>query len=66
MLKVPRNVEIPETGYDENQAMLREIDSQKRKLDPDFKGAFHVKKEPVKKFPKKKVEAKKKKRTYRK
>jgi ATP-dependent RNA helicase RhlE len=66
VLKVPRNVEIPDTGYDENQAMLREIDSQKRKLDPDFKGAFHVKKEPVKKFPKKKSADKKKKSIRRK
>lgn len=52
--KVPRNIEIPETGYDETQAMLREIDTQKRKEDPNFKGAFHVKKEPAKKFPAKK------------
>ncbi|MEP7264022.1 MAG: DEAD/DEAH box helicase [Bacteroidota bacterium] len=43
----PKTVFIEETPYEENQLMLREIDSQKRKEDPDFKGAFHEKK-PVK------------------
>lgn len=44
-VKVPRNVEIPETPYEEQQEMLREIDRQKRKENPEFKGAFHDKKE---------------------
>jgi ATP-dependent RNA helicase RhlE len=42
--KVPKNVEIVETAYDEQQEILREIDQQKRKENPDFKGAFHEKK----------------------
>jgi hypothetical protein len=43
--KIPSVVEIPETLYDEQQVMLREIDRQRRKEDPDFKGAFHEKRE---------------------
>jgi ATP-dependent RNA helicase RhlE len=35
---------VEETPYEERQAMAREIDAQKRKEDPDFKGAFHEKK----------------------
>ncbi|WP_199121201.1 DEAD/DEAH box helicase [Pedobacter sp. ASV28] len=45
---LPANVFVEETPYDERQAMAREIDAQKRKEDPDFKGAFHEKKN---KFP---------------
>jgi ATP-dependent RNA helicase RhlE len=33
-----------ETPFDENQDMLREIDNQRRKEDPEFLGAFHEKK----------------------
>jgi ATP-dependent RNA helicase RhlE len=43
-LKVPKDVFIEETSYEEKQVMLREIDAQKRKENPDFKGAFHEKK----------------------
>ena len=43
-LKVPKDVFIEETPYEERQVMLREIDAQKRKENPDFKGAFHEKK----------------------
>ncbi len=43
--QIPSVVEIPETLYDEQQLMLREIDRQRRKEDPDFKGAFHEKRE---------------------
>ena len=32
--------------FDENQAMLLEIDNQRKKEDPSFKGAFHEKKNP--------------------
>jgi ATP-dependent RNA helicase RhlE len=39
--KLPGKVEIEETPYFEKQDMDREIDQQKRKEDPDFKGAFH-------------------------
>jgi ATP-dependent RNA helicase RhlE len=42
--KIPAEVEIAETPFDEKQAMAREIDHQKRKENPDFKGAFHEKK----------------------
>jgi ATP-dependent RNA helicase RhlE len=41
---LPTDVYVEETPYDEKQAMAREIDAQKRKEDPDFKGAFHEKK----------------------
>jgi ATP-dependent RNA helicase RhlE len=39
--KLPREVEIDETPAIEKQEMAREIDRQKRKEDPEFKGAFH-------------------------
>ncbi|GAB3687912.1 DEAD/DEAH box helicase [Spirosoma flavus] len=41
---LPPQVEVTETPFDEQQDMLREIDLQRRKEDPDFKGAFHEKK----------------------
>ena len=41
---LPPQVEIIETPFDEQQAMLREIDEQRRKDDPTFLGAFHEKK----------------------
>ncbi len=41
---IPAGVEILETPFDEQQAMLREIDEQRRKEDPTFLGAFHEKK----------------------
>lgn len=49
----PMDVEITKTPFDERQDILREIDDQKRKENPDFKGAFHEKKErpPAKKKP---------------
>ncbi|MEO1653830.1 MAG: DEAD/DEAH box helicase, partial [Bacteroidota bacterium] len=43
-LALPADLEIIETGFEEQQAMAREIDRQKRKENPDFKGAFHQKK----------------------
>ncbi len=45
---LPSSVEVTETPNEENQAMLREMDMQRRKEDPEFRGAFHDKK-PVKK-----------------
>lgn len=42
---IPTGVEVTETPFDESQAMLREIDEQRRKEDPTFQGAFHEKKE---------------------
>jgi len=41
---IPQGVFIEETSYDERQQIAKEIDLQKRKEDPDFKGAFHEKK----------------------
>ena len=42
--EIPEEVFIEETPYAERQAMAKEIDLQKRKENPDFKGAFHEKK----------------------
>ncbi|MCE2847149.1 MAG: DEAD/DEAH box helicase [Sphingobacteriales bacterium] len=39
----PQGIGRPETLYEEKQAMLREIDQQRRKENPKFKGAFHEK-----------------------
>ena len=44
-LQIPDDVFVEKTEYEERQAMLREIDMQKRKDNPEFKGAFHEKKE---------------------
>ncbi len=41
----PMDVELTKTPFEERQDILREIDEQKRKENPDFKGAFHEKKE---------------------
>lgn len=58
-LQIPDDVFVEKTEYEERQAMLREIDMQKRKDNPEFKGAFHEKKEsnlpPDQRTPKKKV-----------
>lgn len=45
-IPIPRDVEQVETPKEEQQDMLREIDEQRRKDDPTFKGAFHEKKDP--------------------
>lgn len=64
--EIPQSVFIEETPFDERQAMAREIDAQKRKENPDFKGAFHEKKKQysssTKKNNKKNYSAKNKKR----
>jgi len=44
VLPLPAEVFVEETPYEERQYIAREIDNQKRKDDPDFKGAFHEKK----------------------
>lgn len=41
---LPEGVIIEKTPFDEKQDIAREIDNQKKKDDPDFKGAFHEKK----------------------
>jgi ATP-dependent RNA helicase RhlE len=44
VIPMPAEVFVEETPYEERQYLAREIDMQKRKDDPDFKGAFHEKK----------------------
>jgi ATP-dependent RNA helicase RhlE len=44
VVPLPAEVFVEETPYEEKQAINRTIDDQKRKEDPDFKGAFHEKK----------------------
>jgi ATP-dependent RNA helicase RhlE len=44
VVPIPAEVFIEETPYEERQYIAKEIDLQKRKDDPDFKGAFHEKK----------------------
>jgi ATP-dependent RNA helicase RhlE len=41
---LPPEVEIAKTPFEESQAMALDIDWQKKKEDPSFKGAFHEKK----------------------
>ncbi len=41
---LPKEVEVTKTPFAEQQAIALEIDRQKRKDDPEFKGAFHEKK----------------------
>jgi ATP-dependent RNA helicase RhlE len=41
---IPEKVYIEETPYEERQSLAREIDDQKKRENPDFKGAFHEKK----------------------
>jgi ATP-dependent RNA helicase RhlE len=42
--KLPAGLDIEETPFEEKQVMKLEIDGQKRKADPEYKGAFHDKK----------------------
>jgi len=44
----PETLEFIETPFEEKQAIDREIDRQRRKEDPNFKGAFHEKKKKKK------------------
>ncbi|MBV8389948.1 MAG: DEAD/DEAH box helicase [Mucilaginibacter sp.] len=41
---VPADVFVEQTSFEERQEQAREIDLQKRKENPEFKGAFHEKK----------------------
>ncbi len=41
---IPTEVDVVNTSFDERQAQLREIDTQRKKEDPTFQGAFHEKK----------------------
>jgi len=42
--KMPKEVEVAETSFEEQQDIARAIDAQKRRADPTFKGAFHERK----------------------
>ncbi|RYU95837.1 DEAD/DEAH box helicase [Emticicia agri] len=42
--EIPAEVETADTPFEERQNYLREIDDQRKKEDPTFKGAFHEKK----------------------
>ena len=42
--QVPDQIQVTKTPFAEQQAMAQLIDKQKRRDDPDFKGAFHIKK----------------------
>jgi len=44
VMNLPTSVEIEKTSYTEKQEMALEIDNQKKRDDPTFKGAFHEKK----------------------
>lgn len=44
-LELPEEVDILKTPFEEHQDQAREIDNQKRRENPDYKGAFHKKKE---------------------
>ncbi|MCL4641162.1 MULTISPECIES: DEAD/DEAH box helicase [Olivibacter] len=49
VFELPAEVLIEKTPFEEKQAQAREIDMQKRKENPEFKGAFHEKKAANKK-----------------
>ena len=53
-LPVPTGVEIPPTEAWEKQLLDLEMDKVRRKLDPEFKGAFHRKRKKNKNFRKRK------------
>ncbi|MCS6967419.1 MAG: DEAD/DEAH box helicase [Cytophagales bacterium] len=44
VVPLPENIDIPPTPFEEQQAIAREIDRQKRRENPDYQGAFHEKK----------------------
>lgn len=47
-LPIPEEVVIAPTPFEEQQKMSRELDERRKKLDPEFKGAFHERKEWIK------------------
>ncbi|MCZ2489856.1 DEAD/DEAH box helicase [Aquirufa antheringensis] len=46
--QLPEGIKIEETPFLEQQDMLRAVDDQRKREDPDFKGAFHDKKWVIK------------------
>lgn len=61
-LQIPEEVEIEATPREERQLIARELDRQRRMIDPDFKGAFHERKSKEEKRLKKKRKREKLKR----
>lgn len=57
---LPEGVFVETTPFQERQAIAREIDNQKKKDNPDYKGAFHEKKHAAKIEETKRLNAKKK------
>ena len=52
VIRLPQDIKIFETSFEERQEMAREYDKQRKMEDPEFKGAFHEKKKRVhKSFP---------------
>ncbi|TAH24108.1 MAG: DEAD/DEAH box helicase [Cytophagales bacterium] len=49
---IPKEVKIEPTPFEEKQKMDMEIDALRKKSDPNFKGAFHEKKNPKPAFKK--------------
>jgi ATP-dependent RNA helicase RhlE len=56
---LPEGLEVLQTPFVEKQIMLREIDEQRKREDPNFKGAFHEKKDFKVKAKEKEVKNKK-------
>ncbi|MGL4631268.1 MAG: DEAD/DEAH box helicase [Leadbetterella sp.] len=42
--EIPSQIQMSETPFEEQQQILKELDDQRKKVDPTFKGAFHEKK----------------------
>lgn len=58
--QLPEEVFVEKTPFEERQAIAREIDNQKKKDNPDYKGAFHEKKNAAKIEETRRLNAKKK------
>jgi len=56
--ELPEDVVVVKTSFEESQRIAREIDDQRRRDDPNFKGAFHEKKVEKKGNEKKRIEKK--------
>jgi len=52
--KLPKDISVDPTPFDEQQLMAREIDKQRKKEDPSYKGAFHPKKKKLTRYVNKK------------
>lgn len=59
---LPQDLKIEATPFEEQQILLRQVDDQRKKEDPTFKGAFHDKKESNMPRPYQKRKSKRRKR----